>query len=128
MTILIDPKSGRPIYDQIVAQLRKQILTEELKADTPLPSIRALAKDLGISVITTKRAYEELEAAGLIYTQPGRGSFVAGGGHGALLAQRLAELERTLAKARALAADCGLTSEEVWSIYARTEGEYYERH
>ena len=89
MTILIDPRSGRPIYDQIVSQLRKQILTGELPADAPLPSIRSLAKDLGISVITTKRAYEELEGAGLIYTQPGRGSFVAGGGHDALREKRL---------------------------------------
>ena len=73
MTILIDPRSGRPIYEQIVGQLRKQILNGTLPADAPLPSIRALAKDLGISVITTKRAYEELETAGLLYTQPGRG-------------------------------------------------------
>ena len=123
MTILIDPKSGRPIYDQIVAQLRKQILAGELKADTPLPSIRALAKDLGISVITTKRAYEELESAGLIYTQPGRGSFVSGGGHDALRESRMEELTRTLRKARALAADCGLTGEEVWALYTRLEEE-----
>ena len=126
MTILIDPRSGRPIYDQIVSQLRKQILTGELPADAPLPSIRSLAKDLGISVITTKRAYEELEeleGAGLIYTQPGRGSFVTGGGHDALREKRLEELAETLRKARTLAADCGLTGEEVWALYTRLEEE-----
>ena len=123
MTILIDPRSGRPIYDQIVSQLRKQILTGELPADAPLPSIRSLAKDLGISVITTKRAYEELESAGLIYTQPGRGSFVSGGGHDALREKRLEELAETLRKARTLAADCGLTGEEVWALYTRLEEE-----
>lgn len=123
MTILIDPRSGRPIYEQIVGQLRKQILTGDLPADAPLPSIRALAKDLGISVITTKRAYEELESAGLIYTQPGRGSFVSGGGHGALREQRLGELEAALQKVRALAEDCGLTQEEIWALYRRLEEE-----
>ena len=123
MTILIDPRSGRPIYEQIVGQLRKQILNGTLPADAPLPSIRALAKDLAISVITTKRAYEELEAAGLIYTQPGRGSFVSGGGHDALRGQRMEELEAALRKARALAADCGLTEEDVWALYRRLEEE-----
>ena len=62
MTILIDPRSGQPIYEQIVRQLRTQILEGSLAADTPLPSVRSLAKDLGISVITTRRAYDELEA------------------------------------------------------------------
>ena len=123
MTILIDPRSGRPIYEQIVGQLRKQILNGTLPADAPLPSIRALAKDLGISVITTKRAYEELETAGLLYTQPGRGSFVSGGGHDALRGKRLEELEAALRKARALAADCGLGEEELWALYRRLEEE-----
>ncbi len=67
MTILIDNRSGAPIYDQIFTQIRDQIFTGALPEDTPLPSIRSLAKDLRISVITTKRAYEELEAAGVIY-------------------------------------------------------------
>ena len=123
MTILIDPRSGQPIYEQIVGQLRKEILTGALAADAPLPSIRALAKDLSISVITTKRAYEELEAAGLIYTQPGRGSFVAGGGHEGLLTQRMTELEDTLRRARLLAADCGLTDGELWALYTRLKEE-----
>ena len=79
MTVFIDNRSGQPIYEQITAQIRSQILKAVLAPDEALPSIRSLAKDLGISVITTKRAYDELEAAGLLYTVPGKGSFVAAG-------------------------------------------------
>ncbi|MBR6353575.1 MAG: GntR family transcriptional regulator, partial [Oscillospiraceae bacterium] len=77
MTILIDNKSGQPIYEQIVEQIREQILMGTLGADEALPSIRSLAKDLRISVITTKRAYEELEQEGFLYTVAGKGCFVA---------------------------------------------------
>ena len=73
MTILIDPHSGAPIYDQICRQIRDAILNGTLAAEEALPSIRNLARDLRISVITTKRAYEELEREGLIYTVPGGG-------------------------------------------------------
>ena len=60
MNIIIDNKSGKPIYEQIYTQLKEQIIGGDLEADAPLPSIRSLAKDLRISVITTKRAYDEL--------------------------------------------------------------------
>ena len=123
MNLWIDNKSSAPIYEQIATQLKAQIISGALREDELLPSIRSLAKDLRISVITTKRAYEELEGAGLIYTQPGRGSFVAGGGHDALREKRLEELAETLRKARTLAADCGLTGEEVWALYTRLEEE-----
>ena len=77
MTILIDNRSGVPIYDQIFTQIKSQILSGALSENEALPSIRSLAKDLRISVITTKRAYDELEGAGFIFTVPGKGSFVA---------------------------------------------------
>lgn len=77
MIILINNKSGQPIYEQIYSQIKNQIIGGDLKENESLPSIRALAKDLRISVITTKRAYEELERDGYIYTLPGKGSFVA---------------------------------------------------
>lgn len=70
MTIIIDNKSGVPIYDQIYSQIKAQIIGDALRQDEALPSIRSLAKDLRISVITTKRAYDELEAEGFIYTLP----------------------------------------------------------
>ena len=77
LMIFIDNKSGMPIYDQIYTQIKNHIISGEIAEDEPLPSIRALAKDLRISVVTTKRAYEELEREGFIYTQPAKGSFVA---------------------------------------------------
>ena len=77
MNILIDNKSGTPIYDQIYSQIKSQIISGALKEDEMLPSIRGLAKDLRISFITTKRAYEELEKDGFIYTLPGKGCYVA---------------------------------------------------
>ena len=76
MQILISHNSKEPIYEQIVQQVKKSILAGDLPAGFALPSMRNMAKDLDVSVITTKRAYEELEKAGLIYSVVGKGSFV----------------------------------------------------
>lgn len=76
MTIIISPQDPTPLYAQIVEQMKRQIADGTLQADEQLPSIRNLAKQLEVSVITTKRAYEELEREGLIYSIHGRGSFV----------------------------------------------------
>src|SRR3712207_3218416 len=77
MKILISNSSSEPIYEQIASQIKSLILKNELKEGEILPSIRNLAKELGISVITTKRAYEELEKEGFIETVRGKGTFVA---------------------------------------------------
>ncbi len=77
MEIYISNSSPKPIYAQITDQIRAAIFDGQLKEGDPLPSIRLLAKELRISVITTKRAYEDLEKAGLINTVPGKGCFVA---------------------------------------------------
>lgn len=77
MELYISNTGEKPIYAQITDQLKAKILAGDLREGDPLPSIRQLAKDLRISVITTKRAYEDLERDGFIHTQPGRGSFVA---------------------------------------------------
>ena len=77
MQIIISNTSKEPIYGQIYVQIKKQILTNELQAGEALPSMRQLAKDLDISVITTKRAYEELEKNGFIFSIVGKGSFVS---------------------------------------------------
>lgn len=77
MNIIISNTSKNPIYQQIVDQIKELILKDKLKQGDPLPSIRGLARDLKVSVITTKRAYEELEKEGLIETVQGKGSFVA---------------------------------------------------
>ncbi|MBR7039285.1 MAG: GntR family transcriptional regulator [Oscillospiraceae bacterium] len=123
MTVFIDNRSGQPIYEQIAAQIRSQILKAVLAPDEALPSIRSLAKDLGISVITTKRAYDELEAAGLLYTVPGKGSFVAAGNRDLLREERLRELEEHLRAAAAIARDCGIGREELREIYTCIEEE-----
>ena len=77
MQLYIDNRSGAPIYDQIYSQIKDAIVSGQVAAGEALPSIRALAKDLRISVITTKRAYDELEREGFIDTLPGKGCFVA---------------------------------------------------
>jgi GntR family transcriptional regulator len=77
MQIYLSNSGQEPIYAQITRQIKQQILSGQLQAGDALPSIRLLAKELRISVITTKRAYEDLEAEGFIRTMPGRGSFVA---------------------------------------------------
>lgn len=117
MTILIDNRSGAPIYEQIFTQIRDQVFSGTLPEDTPLPSIRTLAKDLRISVITTKRAYEELEAAGFIYTLPGKGSFVAARNEELLREEHLQQLEEHLQEVRRLARLCGLSREELTELY-----------
>ncbi|MHA6528876.1 GntR family transcriptional regulator [Paenibacillus sp. BAC0078] len=93
MNILISSTSGEPIYAQIVRQVRQMVLQGELVSGTPLPSIRLLAKELQISVITTKRAYEELEREGLINSIVGKGSFVSGADQEFIREQRLRIME-----------------------------------
>ena len=116
MTILIDNKSGQPIYEQIVDQIREQILTGALGPDEALPSIRSLAKDLRISVITTKRAYEELEQEGFLYTVAGKGCFVAEKNTELLREEDLRRIEEHLSEIRRLAARCGLTRAELEAL------------
>lgn len=96
MNILISNTSGEPIYAQIVRQIRQMILQGELSSGTPLPSIRLLAKELQISVITTKRAYEELEREGLINSMVGKGSFVSGADQEFIREQRLRIMENKM--------------------------------
>src|SRR5688572_11237684 len=77
MRVIVVPISGVPLYEQIVEQVRQQIMAGELAAGTPLPSLRALAGELRVSLITATRAYNDLAAEGLIVNVPGKGSFVA---------------------------------------------------
>ncbi len=113
MTIFIDNKSGAPIYEQIRSQIRAQIISGELKEDDPLPSIRNLAKDLHISVITTKRAYDELERDGYLYTVAGKGCFVAKKNTLLIREEHLKQIEAHLQEITKLAAACGLGKQEI---------------
>ncbi len=113
MELFIDNKSGAPIYEQSCEQVRAQIVSGALKEDEPLPSIRALAKDLRISVITTKRAYDELENEGFIYTLPGKGCFVAERSTELLREENLRKIESHMQEIRRLANACRLTEQEL---------------
>lgn len=99
MDIIISNASDKPIYEQIVMQMKDLILAGDLQEGQQLPSIRALASDLRISVITTKRAYAELESQGFIETVQGKGSFVAGGNTELLREERLRHIEELLGSA-----------------------------
>ena len=113
MELIIRNSTNPPIYDQIDCQIKAQILSGALAPGEALPSIRALAKDLKISVITTKRAYDELEAHGFIYTMAGKGCFVADNNLEILREQRRRELETHLTAALELAKSCGLTRQDL---------------
>lgn len=93
MDIIITNNSDKPIYDQIKEQIKGLILAGELKEGDALPSMRLLAKELRISIITTKRAYEELEREGYIESYTGRGSFVKGINHDVVRESVLCEIE-----------------------------------
>ena len=113
MHILIDNRSGTPIYDQIYSQIKSQIISGSLKEDEMLPSIRGLAKDLRISFITTKRAYEELEKDGFLYTVPGKGCFVAPKNVELLREENLKKIEDHIDEIIRLAATCNLSRQDI---------------
>lgn len=119
MQLYIDNRSGAPIYDQIYSQIKDAIVSGQVAAGEALPSIRALAKDLRISVITTKRAYDELEREGFIDTLPGKGCFVAERSAELLREESLRKIEGYMQEIRRLAAACGLTEDklaEIWRV------------
>ena len=113
MNLFIDNKNGTPIYEQLYTQIKNQILAGELQPDEALPSIRGLTRDLRISVITTKRAYDELEKEGFLYAVPAKGFFVAAKNTELLREEHLKTIETHLAEAVRLAASCGLTRQEL---------------
>ncbi len=113
MNIIITNTAGVPIYEQIASQIKGMIMNGKLKEGDALPSMRALAQDLRISVITTKRAYEILEAEGMIQSFTGRGSFVAAQNPELLKEQNLREIEKHLSAAADIAKQSGVTNDEL---------------
>lgn len=113
MNIIISNSSGQPIYDQITSQIKSKIMTGELKEGDALPSMRFLAKELRISVITTKRAYEELEKDGFIVSVPGKGSYVAGKNLDFVREEQLRRIEERMQEIVELSVGCSLTLEEL---------------
>lgn len=116
MDILLSNTGGQPIYEQVASQIKNQIISGALQPGEMLPSIRSLAKDLKISVITTKRAYAELEEAGFIDTVQGKGSFIAGGNLELLREERLRQVEGHLARAVAEAENAGIEAADLHAM------------
>ncbi|NLD18865.1 MAG: GntR family transcriptional regulator [Clostridiales bacterium] len=113
MNIIISNSSNKPIYEQISTQIKEKILAGVLKEGDTLPSMRFLAKELRISVITTKRAYEELERDGFIFTMTGRGSFVSQKNTDLIKEEYLRKIEAHMRESLALSAMCDLTIEDL---------------
>ncbi|MGH4121343.1 MAG: GntR family transcriptional regulator [Clostridium sp.] len=118
MNIIISNSSQYPIYEQIVTQIKTALMKEELSEGDALPSIRSLAKDLQISVITTKRAYEELERDGFIETVPGKGSYVSGQNKDLIREKRLTAIEEKLMEVATESKHLNLSLEELQSMLA----------
>ena len=112
MNLIIDNKSGLPIYEQIYTQVKNCIISGELSPGDALPSIRALAKDLRISVITTTRAYDELERDGFIDRVPGKGCYVAEKNLELVREAHLKQIEEHMTEIVTLAAGCSLSEED----------------
>ena len=116
MIIILSNNSGVPLYDQIKEQIRAKILSGELKEGDMLPSLRSLARDMRISVLTTTRAYNELEQEGYIVSQQGKGFFVMPRDSELMREQLLRDVEEALLLAIQAASRAGLTEEELLSL------------
>ena len=122
MNIIIRNTGGQPIYEQIASQIKTLIISGALKEGEMLPSMRLLAKELKISVITTKRAYEELEREGFIISQTGKGSFVAGKNMELIREAQLQKIEQQLTQAVETARMSDLSLEEMQEMLALLYG------
>lgn len=116
MNIIISNSSNIPIYEQIKEQIKNKIVSNELKTGEMLPSIRNLAKDLRISVITTKNAYEELEKEGYIETVPGKGTYVANKNIELIKEEQLQKVEGLLDTAVSIAKISGIQKKDLQSM------------
>jgi GntR family transcriptional regulator len=117
MNIVINNSSFQPIYEQIVIQIKDNIMNGTLKEDTLLPSVRTLAKDLRVSMLTVKKAYDELEAAGFIITVHGKGSFVTNANQELILEEKKKEVEQLLEQAVRKGRSCGMDRQELQELY-----------
>lgn len=116
MKIIINNASMQPIYEQIVEQIKRQIVQQELTEGTPLPSVRALAKDLKISALTVKKAYDFLEEEGLIATVHGKGSFILGANPDLMEEESHREVEACMEQAVAKGRNCGMSDEQLREV------------
>lgn len=117
MNLIINHSSMQPIYEQIVDQVKGKIMQGELKADTALPSVRTLAKELKVSALTVKKAYDALEQQGFIITIHGKGSYVAFANQQLMLEEKKKEVEADLETAIRKGRSCGMSSQELKELF-----------
>lgn len=117
MNVIINHSSMRPIYEQIVDQIKEQIMHGKLQADTALPSVRTMAKELKVSALTVKKAYDALDAEGFIITIHGKGSFVAFATQGLMLEEKKKEVEADLEMAIRKGRSCGMDNQDLIDLF-----------
>ncbi len=117
MNIIVNNTSMQPIYEQIVEQIKGMIMQGELQQEEMLPSVRTLSKDLRISALTVKKAYDTLEQEGFIITVHGKGSFVAGVNQNLLLEEQKKEVERDLDAAIRKGKSCGMNDDDLRQLF-----------
>lgn len=117
MKLIISHSSMQPIYEQIMEQIKSKVMHGELKEDTALPSVRVLAKELKVSALTVKKAYDALEEEGFVNTVHGKGSFVAFANQEMLLEEKKKEVEADLEKAIRKGRSCGMTDSEIRTLF-----------
>ena len=113
MEIILSHASDRPIYEQITSQIKEMIMKGLLKPGEPMPSMRKLARDLHVSVITTQRAYDDLARDGFIVTVPAKGTFVSTQNQDFIREENLRRIEKLLSDAAALGRENGLSLNEL---------------
>lgn len=123
MNVIVSNAIDKPIYEQIYTQIKGAILRGECREGEALPSIRALAKELRISVITTKRAFDDLERDGFIYSVQGKGSFVAAKNREMVREQYLRQIEEMFAEAAELAGQAGISKKQLSEMFSLAIGE-----
>lgn len=117
MKLIVNHSSMQPIYEQIVEQVKGQIIRGILETDTTLPSVRALAKELKVSALTVKKAYDALEAEGFVITVHGKGSFVAFANQQMMLEEKKKEVEADLENAIRKGRSCGMSDQEIEELF-----------
>ena len=117
MNIIVNNTSMQPIYEQIVEQIKGMIMQGQMQQEEMLPSVRTLSKDLRISALTVKKAYDTLEQEGFIITVHGKGSFVAGVNRNLLLEEQKKEVERDLDAAIRKGKSCGMNDEDLRQLF-----------
>lgn len=124
MDIIINNSSMTPIYEQIVSQMKEKIMNGRLKPDTMLPSVRTLSKDLRISALTVKKAYDAMEQEGYIVTVHGKGSFVANINPNIAMEEKQKEVEKLFEQGIRKAKECGMSTEDTQELFLVVLSDY----